>query len=88
MKWHDIKHWVYHKYISWNEVRQVKKEIKNLHPKLEEKKKLMQLGLVRRKVKDLFYKKMMSKSQYNNLEKEINKLENEIKQYMQKITSI
>jgi hypothetical protein len=89
-KWHDIKHWIYRKYNSWNGVRKVKKEIKNLHPKLEEEKekeKLKQLGIVRRKVKDLFYKKMISKSQYNKLENKINKLENEIKQYMQKIAS-
>jgi len=87
-KWQDIKHWIYHKYIAWNEVRKVKKEIQNLHPKLEEKEKLKQLGLVRRKVKNLFYKKMMSKSQYNKLEKEIKKIENQIKQNIQKIASI
>jgi hypothetical protein len=87
-KWHDIKHKIYHKYYAWNEVRNVKKDVRkvkkditNLDPKLEEaKEKMKHLGIVRRKVKNLFYKKMMSKSQYN-------KLENEIQQYMQKITS-
>ena len=64
-----------------------KKEIKSLNPKLTKEKDLKHLGIVRRKVKDLFYKKMISKSQYNKLENKINKLENEIKQYMQKIAS-
>jgi hypothetical protein len=79
-KWHDIKRRIYNKYNSWNEVSRVKKEIKKIDSKLEEEKeKLKQLGMVRRKVKDLFYKKKMSKSQYN-------KLENEIIKYMQKIS--
>ena len=74
-KWHNIKHWIYYKYNSWNYVRKCKKEIKSLNPKLTEEKDLKQLGIVRRKVKDLFYKKKISKSQYDKLEKEI-------KQYM------
>ncbi len=75
-KWHNIKHWIYYKYKSWKYVRKFRKEIKSLTPKLTEEKDLkQQLGIVRRKVKDLFYKKKISKSQYDKLEKEI-------KQYM------
>lgn len=84
-KWHDIKRWIHFRRNSRKLVHKYQKDIRSFYQKLAEghynkENYLEEIGKTRRKAKDLFDRRKISRSQHAKVEKEIER-------YMQRIAS-
>jgi hypothetical protein len=77
-KWHEIKRLLYVKGNSWKHVYDNKHDIRNISLKLAEersKEVYSEMGSLKRKIKDLFDKREISRSQYEKLMNELEQRE-------------